>query len=49
MKRKKDNKFIYTCPYCGNVAPFFVREDRPIRCHYCKNLYNRDERIKVKT
>ena len=49
MKNKRDTKYIYICPYCGNIAPFVVRDNtRPIRCHYCKNQYNKNERIKVK-
>ena len=48
MSKKHDKgKYIYTCPYCGNVAPF-VTKYPTIRCYYCKSEYDKTERIKVK-
>ena len=48
-ERKKPKKKLYTyyCPYCGNDAPVRLRYDRDVKCHYCRNVYSMNERVKV--
>lgn len=46
-KSKKRKSYKYLCPHCGNDAPFVLKYDKDVKCHYCRKTYSKDERVQV--